>query len=441
MIRAMSTTTSAQPRTRNRPSLAKEDLDLARQVGARLKAARTQAGLTQRELAEPRYTKAYISALENGLIKPSMAALRFLARKLGTVPSAFLADEDTDWQRLDAELRLASGDWQAAADRFQTILDTDPAGVGRGLCLLGLAEANYRLGRSPETIASASEALELLTAARRRAGAQRATYWLAAGHLSSDDPARARMLFEELLAATSAEGADPDLRVRSLIALAAVEVSAGASNKAIGLLEEARAIGIDLDDRRRAILLRSLAQSYRTSGDLEGAVRTGIESLALFRAVDARAEEALIENELALTYLGLGNLDAAESHAHEARLGMERDRDQFRLAYLGDTEARISLARGEIEQAGRQAQAAADLATELGNQKALVDALLTVARAARRRGDLQTAFATLERASASAEDGPVARLRLVLTEWSDLAAESGDHATAYQLSRRALALA
>src|SRR5207253_9944897 len=168
------------PRTRNRPSLASEDLDLARQVGARLKAARTRAGLTQRELAQPRYTKAYISALENGLIKPSMAALRFLARKLGTVPSAFLADEDTHWQRLDAELRLASGDWQAAADRFQMILDTDPAGVGRGLCLLGLAEANYRLGRARETIASASEALELLTAARRRAEAQRAKYWLAA---------------------------------------------------------------------------------------------------------------------------------------------------------------------------------------------------------------------------------------------------------------------
>jgi transcriptional regulator with XRE-family HTH domain len=192
MIRAMATETT--PRTRNRPSLAKEDLDLARQVGARLKAARTRAGLTQRELAEPRYTKAYISALENGLIKPSMAALRFLSRKLGTVPSTFLADEDTHWQRLDAELRLAAGDWQAAADRFQAILDTDPSGVGRGLCLLGLAEANYRLGRSRETIACASEALELLSKAHRPAEARRATYWLAAGHHASDDPARARML-------------------------------------------------------------------------------------------------------------------------------------------------------------------------------------------------------------------------------------------------------
>src|SRR5881396_2728797 len=140
-------TTDVARQTRKRPSLAAEDRDLAKQVGARLKAARTRAGLTQRQLAEPRYTKAYISALENGLIKPSMAALRFLARRLGTVPGQFLADEDTHWRRIEAELRLASGDWQAAADRFLEILDDGPAGLERGMTLLGLAEATYRIGR------------------------------------------------------------------------------------------------------------------------------------------------------------------------------------------------------------------------------------------------------------------------------------------------------
>jgi Cdc6-like AAA superfamily ATPase len=63
-----------------------------------------------------------------------------------------------------------------------------------------------------------------------------------------------------------------------------------------------------------------------------------------------------------------------------------------------------------------------------------------VARAARRQGDAERAFATLERAAAAAENEPAARLKLVLTEWSELAAETGDHATAYQLSRRALDL-
>ena len=425
-------------RTRIRPSLAAEDRDLARQVGVRLKAARSRAGLTQRQLAEPRYTKAYISALENGLIKPSMAALRFLARRLGTVPEAFLADQDTQWERIEAEVRLAAGDWQAAADRFQAILDGGVQGVGRGLCLLGLAEAAYRMGGSRDVIAYAVEARELLDAGHRAAEARQATYWLAAGHHASDDPGRARILLEELLAGSPP--ADPQLRVRILVSLAAVHSQGGEPKAAIGLLEEARGIGADLDDRRRASLLHSLAQSYRMSGDLEGAVRTGIESLTLFRSVDARGEAAMTDNELALTYLGLGSLSEAQRHAAAARAEVERDGDDFRLAHIADTEARIALARDDLTTAARLATEAVGLAESSRNAKGLVDALLTVARAARRRGDAKAAVAALERAAGTAEGSPPARLRQVLTEWSEIAAEAGDHAAAYDLTRRALAL-
>lgn len=396
--------------------------------------------MTQRELAEPRYTKAYISALENGLIKPSMAALRFLARRLGTVPESFLADHDTQWERLDAELRLAAGDWEAAADRFQAILDGGVAGVGRGLALLGHAEAAYRLGRPREAIGFAAEARELLAAAGREAEARQATYWLAAGHHASDDPARARMLLEGLLEMTASAPADADLRVRILIALAAVVVQSGEPRPAIALLEEARRIGADLDDRRRATLLHSLARSYRISGDLEGAVRTGTESLALFRAVDARGDAAMTDNELALTYLGLGNLVEAERHAAASSSQLTADDDAFRLAHVADTQARIALARGDLAAAVDRAAEAAALAEASQNDKGLVDALLTGARAHRRQGDRDRAVDALARAAGIAADGPPARLRAILTEWSEIAAEAGDHAAAYDLTRRALAL-
>ena len=248
------------------------------------------------------------------------------------------------------------------------------------------------------------------------------------------------MLLEELLAETGTDPSDPDLRVRILISLAAVRSHGGEPEQAIGLLEEARRIGADLDDRRRASLLHSLAQSYRYSGDLEGAVRTGIESLALFRAVDARGEAAMTNNELALTYLGLGSLDEASRHASTARSEIELVRDDFRLAHVADTEARIVLARGDVGGAARLAAEAVTYAESSQNDKALVDALLTVARASRRRGDPTAAVAALERAAGVAADGPPARLRQVLTEWSEIAAEAGDHAAAYDLTRRALAI-
>jgi transcriptional regulator with XRE-family HTH domain len=426
--------------TRTRRSLAVEDLDLARQVGARLKAARTRAGLTQRELAEPRYTKAYISALENGLIKPSMAALRFLARRLGTVPGEFLADQDTHWRRVEAELRLASGDWQAAADRFQAILDDGPAGLERGMCLLGLAEALYRLARPIETITAATEAQAILSANRREVESRRATYWLAAGHHAADDPVRARALFEELLASQAGVDADPDLRVRTLIGLAAVATHGGDPATAIVLLEEARTLGVDLDDRRRATLLHSLAYAHRLAGDLEIAIRTGIESLALFKAIDARGETASIEGELAMTYLGLGNLTEASRHAATARIGLEAIGDTFRLPHIGDTEAQIALGRNEPQGALVLAADAAREAHRVGNTRAELSALLTGARASRRLGNTADATSLLETAAALAENGPSTRLREVLGEWSELAADAGDHARAYELSRRALAL-
>src|SRR3990170_2622204 len=73
--------TMAKAATRSR---ARDALSL--RVGRRIREARTRASLTQQEVAGERYTKAYVSALENGLIRPSVAALDYLASRLGTTP-------------------------------------------------------------------------------------------------------------------------------------------------------------------------------------------------------------------------------------------------------------------------------------------------------------------------------------------------------------------
>src|SRR5919202_4005334 len=91
-----------------------DDRPLARSIGQRLRQARLAAGLTQQELAGDRYTKAYISALENGIAKPSMAALNYLAPRLGTTPSEILSAPSVAWTRLESALALASGNWSDA---------------------------------------------------------------------------------------------------------------------------------------------------------------------------------------------------------------------------------------------------------------------------------------------------------------------------------------
>src|SRR5438132_6503257 len=80
-----------------RPRPVTDDSALATRIGGRLKEARLRAKLTQQQLAGERYTKAYVSALENGLVRPSMAALNFFAGQLGTSPSRLIGDETPAW--------------------------------------------------------------------------------------------------------------------------------------------------------------------------------------------------------------------------------------------------------------------------------------------------------------------------------------------------------
>lgn len=433
MLRAMRTVT--------RRSLAVEDLDLAQQIGARLRAARARAGMTQQQVAGERYTKAYVSALENGLIKPSMAALRYLAVRLATTPSDLLTDADERWAGLEAELRLAAGDWQSAADQFEAALERAPEGHARARLKVGLAEALFRLGRTAEVIRIASEADDQLTRAGLIEEARRARYWLAAAHHQSDGPAEARALFEGLLADHGIEHPlDPDLHIRLLISLSSVLTHAGEPQRSLLLLQEAQGIRTDLDDRRRASLLASLALGYRATGDMEGAVRSALQALALFRSSEAVMESAMLENELALIFLGMGNLVAAREHATEARESCEGLRQDFLLAHVLDTEARIALADGEAGLAVDRAEAAVDLARRTGNHKAEISGLLTEARAARSTGDRARAGEILANAVELARGGPKARLRELLSEWSELLAEAGDHQRAYELSREALTL-
>src|SRR5438093_13692088 len=52
-------------------------------VGARIRSLRTAKGMTQAQVAEPNYTKAYISMLESGRTRASMKALEHIAGVLG----------------------------------------------------------------------------------------------------------------------------------------------------------------------------------------------------------------------------------------------------------------------------------------------------------------------------------------------------------------------
>src|SRR5437667_11462704 len=52
-------------------------------LGPRLRAARKERGMSQENLAQPEFTKSYVSAVERGKARPSLKALDLMSRRLG----------------------------------------------------------------------------------------------------------------------------------------------------------------------------------------------------------------------------------------------------------------------------------------------------------------------------------------------------------------------
>jgi tetratricopeptide (TPR) repeat protein len=413
---------------------------VARAVGDRIRRARLQAGLTQAQLSKGRYTAAYISALERGLAKPSMAALTFIAERLGVPARDLVGGDEIGSARLEADLLLASGRYQEALDRFTVILDGSVAERQRAEALRGTAEALCRLGRGADAVRPAAAAAEAFARIGQAADAAWARYWLASAHYLEDNTAEARGLLQEILAEHRAGlNVAPDFRFRLLTLLGQVEGWEGDPERALGYLEEARALTEGLDLRQRAAFLSSLALQYQESGDFERSVRAGMQSLALYQTAEAELEQAGLQNNLALAYLRMGSLERASEFADGARRVAHRLGDISLVADVAETEAEIAFAAGDEATALERINAALEAFEQGGTSVTGASAHVIRARIHRRQGEVSEATSSYEAAAELLRTrGPVGRLREVLAEWAELLEETGDLAAANRLYAEAL---
>lgn len=264
---------------------------LAQAIGLNVRRLRTAAKLTQRQLAEPRYTPAYVSALENGVAKPSMAALQYFGERLGVPITEFIPADTGPADRLEADLRLASGDYAGALAGYRDLFEVASVDRGRAEIQAGIAECLCRMRRGGEAIGPATEAAAAFERLHRDADAAYASYWLAYGYYLSDNAGEARSILKVVLdRVRGGLVVQPDFRFRLLAALADVENWEGDYDRAMAYLEEARGLASDLDDIRRARLLMNLSRNYGDVGDNEASLSTGRQALVLFQSLQARQE-------------------------------------------------------------------------------------------------------------------------------------------------------
>ncbi len=128
------------------------------ELGKKLKQARLDAGLSQRQLCAGNITRNMLSQIENGNARPSMNTLKVLSERLGKPVSWFLEETavtSVNQTVMDAARSAwTAGDPEAAAQALTGYRSPDPvfdpeAGLLRYLCCLRLARNALQNGRIP----------------------------------------------------------------------------------------------------------------------------------------------------------------------------------------------------------------------------------------------------------------------------------------------------
>ena len=150
-------------------------------LGEKIRKARLEKGLTQRQLAGDRITRNMLSQIENGQASPSMKTLEYLAEKLDVGVGWLLAEEDGT-KLYAARKKLREGDYMgaihaakavgAAGEEGHLLLATAAAGEARA------AYASGDFARLREYAAMALQQNEKTT--YRSEGLEEEMLWLCA---------------------------------------------------------------------------------------------------------------------------------------------------------------------------------------------------------------------------------------------------------------------
>jgi transcriptional regulator with XRE-family HTH domain len=416
-------------------------------IGRRIRRLRLKRGLSQRQLAVPGVSYAYISRIESGDRKPSLKVMRILARRLGVsleeletgrrVPAA--ADRELRVSDAELALRLGGDDLAIAEETFRTILDDEDAErplVARALAGLGLLGAR-RGDREAEV-----EFLERAIDTGQMPPEERPEVYeeLAQALAFTDSPGRAIVLLEQALVEVRARASrNVPLEARFMAYLACAYSNAGDAGRATRLLREAaEKVEALASPQARVRVYWSLARlAWWDAQDPDTALRYAREALALYRMTeDTRG--------LALAHLLNASLLNLERNWRQAARHLERA--DFILTATGASpqergvlraeQAKVAAWSGDGEKALRLAKEADELLRDEHMQDGPRWHAYAAAHAA--LGDAATAEPFFQRAlDFLIEHRQWREAAMLAREWADLHKSLGQIDRALELMERA----
>ncbi|MBU6422455.1 MAG: helix-turn-helix domain-containing protein [Chloroflexota bacterium] len=411
-------------------------------LGARIRQARNEAGLSQAQLGQPHFTRAYVSALELGKIRPAMKSLEFLASKLGKPTAYFLEDEAEVRRRQEREMEITSAASllhraTAAEALKRTVPLLEDATTPREIARLRLMMA-----KAHNFLSQGAEALSELTIAERAAMQlgdaellRMVKHQSAIALRTVGESQRARSLLTELLSDVETDPrGDWLLRMKLLKDLGAVNWDIGEYEKAAAYYEAALGCAQDMGDvATMAGIYNGLAYTRRAMGDLEGATSYLQRALGAAQISNDMSAAAIIYNALAVLAAERGHTEAACRHVDRAIELARIAGPQSYVAHYMNTKAECAIKAGDLDEAQRLALDALGIAQRTHNLRAAAAAKVILART---DPDKRTRFLE-EAAEIYQTQGARQELGDVLMQLSKIAAERGDTAAAQQYVERA----
>ncbi|AZM57208.1 transcriptional regulator [Streptomyces sp. WAC 01529] len=341
------------------------------EIGRRVQRLRGERGLTQRQLAEPAYTPAYVSTLESGKVRPSEAALRHLADRLGvsyeelaTGRPAELAAE-LRLRLTDARRALATGAPEDAAALFRALHEEAVAHAlaeEQAAALLGLGDCLLESGEltGARDCFAAVERLLADEPLPRRVPAIRGR---ATAHLLTGELRYACYLLESTLDELDAAGLhDPDALLLLYTASIAPYMDMGAHARAAHAAELALALAPRVSDPALvAGMHRGVARTLIAEGRIAEADASLAKAQELYRQLHIRTELAHCHWMRGYVHAQDGDLEQAESELRTARSILASKR-----AALFTEQVEVELA-DVLRRRGRAAEAEALLRPLLTN--------------------------------------------------------------------------
>lgn len=407
-------------------------------AGRRLREAREGAGLSQRQLAFPGCTAAYISRIETGERVASLQILRELAGHLG-ISEEYLATGRASAPNSsldDAEIALRLDETEEAAHLFETALK-DAQGPGeRTRALEGLGHVAFRSGDPELAIELFEKALSLVDddVGERPTLAES----LARAYASLGQLARSIAILERCV---DAYGDDPVQYVRFAGLLGAALTDNGGFSEAERVLATALSRGREvMDPYTRARLYWSESRLRLEQGRSEEAARFAQKTLEILRTTEDNYAIAHVLQSLAQIYLDLGRPREALELLRDGRDLILAAGTPLEIAQYRVEEARALAALGEREAAAAQAmevvnQLRGTQAVEAGRSYALLGGIFAdLGDFARAREVLELAVELLE------QQAPSRYLVQAYKRLATLLKEQGDKDGALGVLERALGI-